>query len=471
MSDQDLTPRRVPLVENSRWRRIATEIPAPGSIPVLEKLIQYEPRAMQGQPPIVWDRALGFQVFDAFGNSWIDFSSGVLVTSAGHSHPRIVDAIVQQAQSGLIHNYCFPQEPRARLVEKIANLLPEPLKKVFLLTTGSETIECAIKLCRTHGVKVGGRTKNVIVSFEKSFHGRTLGSQQAGGTPSLKEWIVNLDKGFVQVPFPDGYRTPDTSFDGFLARLAETGIDSQCVAGVVLETFQGATAAFAPDDYMRKMRDWTRAHKALLVCDEVQAGFGRSGKMWGFEHYGIVPDLAAFGKGISGSLPLAALAGPASIMDLHPPGSMSSTHTGNPVCCAAAMASIDVILEEGLVTNAAKMGELLATRLRALKNEFRVIGNFDGRGLVAAVNIVKPGTKDPDPPLAAALVRRAVEKGLLLFAPVGYMGSALKICPPLSITAEALEEGMDVLREAFTEVLAERQASSPHNPAAALTSA
>lgn len=453
MAEFDLTPRRVPLVQHSAWRRIVTEIPAPGSIPILEKLIQFEPRAMTGLPPIVWDRAVGFQVFDKFGNSWIDFSSGVLVTSAGHSHPKIVAAIVEQAQSGLIHNYCFPQEPRARLVERIATLLPEPLKKVFLLTTGSETIECAIKLCRTYGVKQGGRGKHVIVSFEKSFHGRTLGSQQAGGTPALKEWIVNLDRGFVQVPFPDGYRTPDTSFDYFLRCLDEAGVGSQNVAGVVMETFQGASAAFAPVDYMRKMREWTTAHKILLVCDEVQAGFGRSGKMWGFEHYGIIPDLAAFGKGISGSLPLAALAGPAHVMDLHPPGSMSSTHSGNPVCCAAALASIGVILDEGLVENAARLGVVLIARLREIASKHRVIGNVDGRGLVAAVNIVKPGTKEPDAALAHEIVRRSMEKGLLMFSPVGFGGGTVKICPPLSISEDALNEGLDVLAEVFAEAV------------------
>jgi 4-aminobutyrate aminotransferase/(S)-3-amino-2-methylpropionate transaminase len=455
MAEFDLTPRRVPLVEHSRWRRIATEIPAPGSIPVLEKLIQYEPRGMSGLPPVVWDRALDFQVFDKFGNSWIDFSSGVLVASAGHSHPKIVAAIVEQAQSGLIHNYCFPQEPRARLVERLAGLLPEPLKKIFLLTTGSETIECAIKLCRTYGVKQGGRGKHVIVSFEKSFHGRTLGSQQAGGTPALKEWIVNLDRGFVQVPFPDGYRTPDTSFDNFLRCLDESGVGSQNVSGVVMETFQGATAAFAPVDYMQKMREWTRAHRILLVCDEVQAGFGRTGKLWGFEHYGIIPDLAAFGKSISGSLPLSALAGPANIMDLHPPGSMSSTHSGNPVCCAAALASIGVILDEGLIENSARLGSVLAARLREIGRLHRAFGNFDGRGLVAAINIVKPGWKEPDPVLAYEIVRRSMEKGLLMFSPVGYGGATIKICPPLSITEDALREGLDVFAEAFAEAVSQ----------------
>jgi 4-aminobutyrate aminotransferase/diaminobutyrate-pyruvate transaminase/4-aminobutyrate aminotransferase/(S)-3-amino-2-methylpropionate transaminase len=445
-----LQPRPVKRIETG-LRRIVTDFPAPESVPVIEKLLQYEPRAMAGQPPVLWDRASGFQVFDKSGNCWIDWSSGVLVTNAGHSHPRVVDAIVKQAQTGILHNYCFPQERRAELVEKISGLLPDPLKKVFLLTTGSETIECAIKLCRSHGVKVGGRGKSVIVSFEKSFHGRTLGSQQAGGTPALKEWIVNLDKGFVQVPFPDGYRTPDVSFDYFLRCLQEAGVDSQNVAGVVMETFPGATAGLAPVEFVRNLRAWCAGHKILYVADEVQAGFGRSGKMWGFEHYGVIPDLACFGKGISGSLPLSAIAGPASVMDLHPPGSMSSTHTGNPVCCAAAMASIDVIVEEKLAENAARLGKILLDRLRALQPRFSSWGKVDGIGLVAAINIVKPGGKDPDADLAWDIVRRCIEKGLLLFTPVGFGGAAVKICPPLCITEEALLEGLQVLEEAVVE--------------------
>ena len=150
---------------------------------------------MQGQPPIVWDRAQGFQVFDAWGNCWIDWSSGVLVSNAGHSCPEVVEAIVAQARHGLLHNYCFPSAIRANLVDKLVSLLPASLNRVFLLTTGSEAVECAIKLCRTHGIKVGGPSKHVVVSFDKAFHGRTLGSQQAGGIPALKEWIVNLDPG------------------------------------------------------------------------------------------------------------------------------------------------------------------------------------------------------------------------------------------------------------------------------------
>ncbi len=445
-----LQPRPVKRFE-TKFRRIVTDFPAPESVAILEKLLQYEPRAMAGQPPVVWDRASGFQVYDKSGNCWIDWSSGVLVTNAGHSHPRVVEAIVKQATTGILHNYCFPQERRAELVERIAGLLPEPLKKVFLLTTGSETIECAIKLCRSHGVKVGGRSKNLIVSFEKSFHGRTLGSQQAGGTPALKEWIVNLDKGFVQVPFPDGYRTPDLSFDNFLRCLQEAGVEAQNVAGLVMETFPGATAGLAPVEFVQNLRAWCAGRKILFVADEVQAGFGRSGKMWGFEHYGIVPDLAAFGKGIADGMPIAAIAGAAAVMDLHPPGSMSSTHTGNPVCCAAALASIDVIVEEKLADNAARLGKILLDRLRAMQPRFPFFGRVDGIGLVAAINVVKPGTKDPDGDLAWEIIRGCVERGLLLFAPVGFGGGSVKICPPLCITEEALLEGLSVLEESLVE--------------------
>jgi 4-aminobutyrate aminotransferase / (S)-3-amino-2-methylpropionate transaminase / 5-aminovalerate transaminase len=336
-------------------------------------------------------------------------------------------------------------------------LLPEPLKKVFLLTTGSETVECAIKLCRTHGVKAGGRQKNVIVSFEKAFHGRTLGSQQAGGIPALKEWIVNLDKGFVQVPFPDGFRTPDTSFEFFLKSLGETGVEVSNIAGVILETYQGGSAAFAPPEYMQSLRQWTAGHRILLVCDEVQAGFGRTGTMWGFEHYGIVPDLVTLGKGISSSLPLAAVAGPAHIMDLHPPGSMTSTHTGNPVCCAAALASIDIVLNEGLAQRAREMGDRMHARLRALQQQWPQIGSVDGKGLVAGVSCVKPGGKEPDGDLAFDVVRACLEKGVLMFSPVGFGGATVKIAPPLTITAEAVDEGCGVLEKPSLNVSKARE--------------
>jgi 4-aminobutyrate aminotransferase/(S)-3-amino-2-methylpropionate transaminase len=446
----DLIPKRVPRVETP-YRRIVTELPAPQSVPILERLYKYEPVAMRGQPPIVWDHAEGFQVYDAYGNQWIDWSSGVLITNAGHGRREIVEAITKQAQSQLLTNYCFPSEIRSRLVEKLASILPEPLKKIFLLTTGSETVECAIKLCRSHGLKAGGRSKNVVVSFDKAFHGRTLGAQQAGGIPALKEWIGNLDPGFAQVEFPDGFRTTDTSFDFFERSLREKGIEPQHVAGVILETYQGGSAAFAPPEYMQSLRQWCTGRKALLVCDEVQAGFGRCGTLWGFEHYGIVPDVACFGKGISSSLPLAAVAGRPDVMDMHPSGSMTSTHTGNPICCAAALASIDLVLNENLAGNARVVGGVLHEKLHELQSHYRQIGSVDGKGLVAGMACVVPGTKEPDPDLAWDVVRRAVEKGVLMFTPVGLGGATVKIAPPLVITKEAILDSVSALAEAFAE--------------------
>ena len=452
----ELKPRSVPRVE-TEYRRIVTPFPVPESIPLLERLHAAEPIAMQGQPPVVWDRAEGFLVSDRWGNRWIDWSSGVLITNAGHCDPRVAEAIHEQVDKGLLTSYCFPNEPRLALVERIRDLLPEALSKVFLLTTGSEAVECAIKLCRTHGRRVA-EDKAVIVTFENAFHGRTLGSQQAGGIPALKQWIGHLDPGFVQVPFPDGFRCPDTSFDLFERTLERAGVEPRQVAGVMLETYQGGDAAFAPVDYMRRLRSWCEQHGVVLVCDEVQAGFGRTGRMWGFEHYGITPDLAVFGKGISSSLPLSAVAGRPELMDLHPPGSMTSTHSGNPVCCAAALAGINAIVSDGMVDNARVLGERLHERLRTLEEAHSAIAGVFGKGLVAGVVLTLPDGR-PDAATAFDVVRRSVERGVLLFSPVGFGGGTIKICPPLMITAQALDESLDVFAAALGESLAAREAA------------
>src|ERR1017187_2735338 len=443
-----LVPRPVERVD-THFRRIVTDLPVPESLPLLEKLYEFEPRAMRGQPPVVWDRAEGFQVYDAWGNRWIDWSSGVLIANAGHGRQEIADAIAQQARSHMLMSFSFANQPRARLVEKLVSILPEPLKKVFLFSVGSEAVECAIKLCRTWGVKNGGRSKHVIVTYANAFHGRTMGAQQAGGIPELKNWIVNLDPGFVQVPFPDGFRTPNISFDPFESALREREIEPQNVAGVMLESYQGGSAAFAPVAYMQALRQWSTGHKALLVCDEIQAGFGRTGKLWGFEHYGVVPDLAVFGKGISGSLPLSAVAGRPDVLDSYPPLSMTSSHAGNPVCCAAALASIDLVLREGLADRARDTGALLHQKLNALAARFPQIGRVAGKGLVAGLACVKPGTTEPNSDLAFDVVQRAMEKGVLMFAPVGFGMATVKISPPLVIAQEAITESVAVLEEAF----------------------
>ena len=448
-----MEPKKVETV-NTPYRRIVTKIPPPESLTILEELAKYEPRSMRGQPLVIWDKAMGFQVYDKYGNMWLDWSSGVLVASAGHGREEIKKAIINQVSHGLLHNYCFPSEIRARLVQKLARLAPEGLDKVFLLTTGSETIECALKLARSWGRKIRGREKIGIVSFEGAFHGRTLGAQMIGGIPSLKQWIVNLDPDVYQVPFPGDFRCEDRSFEVFERTLREKGVSSDRIAAVISETYQGWGASFMPKEYTQKLAHWCKKNQVLLIFDEVQAGFGRTGKMFGFEHYDVIPDLICCGKGISSSLPLSAVIGREEIMDLYPPGTMTSTHTGNPVCGAATLANLEIIERENLVERAEKMGKILFDELEKIRRVFpQTIGAVHGKGLVYGVHIVKNGSKEPDGELAFDIVQKAVEKGLMLFSPVGFGGAIIKISPPLIITEEAVKDGAYAFRETVSEAV------------------
>ena len=449
-----ITPRAVPHVE-TKYRRIASKLPHPDSVATLKKLRRFEPLAMQGQPPLVWDRAEDIFVYDKYGNRWLDWSSGVLVTNAGHGVAAVRQAIIDQVNTGLLHNYVFPSEERAVLATALVKVAPKGMDKAFLLTTGSEATECAIKLARAWGIRQGGTKKIGIVGAERGFHGRTLGSQQAGGIPGQKNWIVNEDPAIIQVPFPDGYWTENTDFDGFLAALKQKGMEPDNVAGVILESFQGVGPDFAPKEYIQKLAKWCKAHGALLIFDEVQAGFGRSGKFWAFEHYGVTPDLICCGKGISSSLPVAAVLSRAEIMDQFGPGSMSSTHSGNPVCCAAALASLKKILGEKLTQNAARMGKIMEAGLKEIQaRHSNVIGHYACRGLVGGLQIIKPGKKEPNHDLAHSIVERCFHKGLLFFCPVGAWGQTVKIAPPLTIPEDAVREGLSVLGEAISEAVA-----------------
>jgi 4-aminobutyrate aminotransferase/(S)-3-amino-2-methylpropionate transaminase len=446
-----IKPCSVPVVE-TKYRRIVTPVPHPDSVPTLARLIEFEPQSMRGQPPLVWDRAEDIFVYDKYGNRWLDWTSGVLVANSGHGAPEVRQAIINQVQSGLLHNYCFPSEERAALVECLAGLAPAGLNKVFLLTTGSEATECALKLARAHGIQAGGEKKIGLVGFDRGFHGRTLGAQQAGGMAGQKSWIVNLDPAIINVPFPDGYWQEDTSFDVFLEAIGRAGLKPYNIGGVIMESYQGVGPDFAPVDYVRRLADWCRQHGALLIFDEVQAGFGRTGKFWAFEHYGIVPDLICCGKGITSSLPLSAVIGRPHIMDQFAPGSMTSTHTGNPVCCAAALANIKKILDSDLTANAAALGPVLREGLQSIQRKHPdVVGRITAQGLVGGLQAVKPGRKEPDHDLAHAIIERCFHKGLLLFAPVGAWGQTVKIAPPLTTPHDALVEGLSVLAEAVQE--------------------
>lgn len=437
-----LEPKEVPQIETDN-RKICTKIPVPESIPILKKLRAIEPVSMRGQPPIVWDRAHKCAVFDKYGNKWLDLSSGVLVTNVGHGRKPIVDAIKAQADHGLIHNYVFPSEVRMRCIEKILEFAPSYLDKVFLLTTGSETTECALKLARTWGHQTMGERKNVFVTFENAFHGRTLGAQMMGGIPGLKEWIQNQDTEIVQVPFPDGFYLEDTSFDLFEESLSEQGVFPEDVCAVMTETYQGGGADFLPKEYAQKLREWCDFSEALLIFDEVQAGFGRTGRDWGFMHYEVEPDLVCMGKGISSGLPISGVLGRADIMDIYPPGSMTSTHTGNPVSCAAVIANIETIQKEHLVDNAMLVGSHLQVRLNELVNRYPRVGVCHGKGLVAGLQVVEPYTKNPDPKTALRVCQMLIESGIMVFSPVGK--ATIKICPPLCISEDQVDEAVDVL--------------------------
>ena len=447
----NMKPEVVDRVE-TRFRRIVTPIPVPESLPIIDRLHQYEPRSMSGQPLVVWDRAEGVNVYDPYGNKWLDMSSGVLVANVGHGRQEVRDAMMELMERPLLHNYLFPCEIRAQLVKRLAEISPAGLDKVFLLTTGGEAVECAVKLVRTHASKKSGNRKNIIISFDNAFHGRTLGAQLVGGITELKDWIVNPDPDIHQVPFPGDFRLEDRSFSLFEMTLQEKGINPDNVSGVISETYQGGGASFMPEEYAHQLREWCDIHGALLIFDEVQSSFGRTGKLFAFEHYGINPDIIACGKGISSCLPLSAVISSTEIMDMYEPGSMTSTHTGNPVCCAATLASINLLLDGGVMANAASVGKFLANKLEKLKNHYSdIIGALNGRGMVYGIHIVKRGSIQPDGEMAHRITDRAVKKGLMLFAPVGSGGATIKICPPLIIDEEAVEDGITALREAFED--------------------
>jgi len=432
-------------------------IPVEESLPILNELRDNEPMSMRGQPPIIWDHGEGFHVFDPYGNMWLDWSSGVLVANAGHGRKEIIDALREVVDKGQLHNYCFPSNPRAKLAKKLVEIAPKEMTRAFILTTGAESTECAIKLAKTWGLKQGGKEKNVIVSYDEAFHGRTMGSQLAGGIPALKEWLGTPDPSFVQVPFPGSNIVIDKSFELFEKTLADKGIKAENVAGVISETYQGGHCGFMPNEYAKKLRAWCTKHDAVMIYDEVQAGFGRTGKMWGFEHHDIVPDIMCLGKGISSSLPLSAVVGKEEIMNQYGPGSMTSTHTGHPLGSVASLASIDIIEREGLVENAAKLGEVLAVELEKIRARHPEIFDLEGRGLVFALMAIKDRkTMEVDDELAFDIINYCFERGLLMFAPVGRGGGTVKVSPPLCITEEAIMEGLKVLNEAVDYCIANR---------------
>jgi len=454
MANYDLTPVDVPRVE-TKYRTIKTKIPVPESIPIFEALRTSEPQSMMGQPPVIWHKADDFIIHDKWGNRWIDWSSCVLVANAGHGRPEIKDALKSIISQGLVASYVFVHEQRAELCGMLQSLAPDPeTYKVFLLSTGSEATENGIKLAKTYALEKYGPRRKYLVSFQNAFHGRTMGAQLAGGMNRQKTWMIDRDPTFVQVPFPDGYKNENIGFDLFLSTIREKGITPNEIAGVMTESYQGVGPDFLPVEYAKRLEEFCRENDIVTVFDEVQSGFGRTGKMFCFEHYGVKPDLICCGKGISSSLPISAVIGRGDIMGLYPPGAMTSTHSASPLPVAAAIANLKILIKDSLSDRAARMGEILMPQLdRIQKKHPARLGCLHGKGLVAGIQVVKPGTKTPDPDTAMAINMACVRKGLLMFAPVGIAGECLKIAPPLTIAEDALMESAQVFEEAVDEVL------------------
>ena len=437
-------------------RRIVSEIPHPDTVEVIQGLRAIEPRSMGGMAPVFWGRARGCHVFDGCGNMWLDFTSAVVLANAGHANPKISAAIKAQLDAELWHSYGYPCQIRLDAVKAVLDIAPRHLDKVFLLTTGSEAVECAIKLARLHGRRIRPG-KIGILSFTNSFHGRTMGSQTAGGCFDQHEWMGDPPTGFHHIPFPECARCPwgraeygncgEECLQRGLASLAEHGADPDCIAAVITETFQGPMVAFMPDDYVQALRRWASEHSALLVFDEMQAGFGRTGRWFGCEHYPVEADLICMGKGMTSSLPMSAVLGRGAILDLAAHGGMSSTHTGNPLCCAATLANIEAIRANGLVENAARLGPVVREALESLRDEFPDrVGAIHGKGLAWAVYLVKPGTRELDVDLGSRTTDDCMRHGLLMLQT--HRGT-LKLAPPLCISRDAILEGIGVIREAL----------------------
>jgi len=460
--EYNLQPVKVSSVKTKHRRIVTQTLPSPGSIEIIKKLKLYEPRSMFGQVPIAISKTYDIYVEDVDGNVFLDGTSGVLATNIGHTTQAVSKAVEEQLRK-FHFAYCFPYKNRLELVKKLVEITPKNIDCVFLLSTGSEAVEAAIKNARRYGIETSGPEKRVIISFKGAFHGRTMGAQMAGGIEPLKSWIGYQDPGLIQVDFPNCYhcwkgRDEYSNCVKDCIELVKQKFEELegKIVGVLSETYQGRGPVFPPDGYYQGLAKLCEENDALLILDEVQAGFGRTGKLFCFEHYNVEPNMICVGKGITSSLPLSALLGESRIMNYFEPGSMTSTHGANPLCVAAALASINELLRDDMkiIRNAAETGKVLGSRLLKLKEKYEEVGNVTGKGMVYGIEMVKDReTKEPYADLAFQTVLEAYRRGVLLFAPIGAGHNIIKINPPLVMEKDAAEEMAYVIDESINAAL------------------
>ena len=370
--------------------------------------------------------------------TFLDFTSSIFVANVGHSNPNVVGAIESVINKKLLNTYYYPTKERAELSKLLVEVSPEGMDKVLFLSTGSESVESAIKM------SINFTGKKRILSFNQAFHGKTMGSSMACGKGN--DWVP-VDSYVTHIDYPNPWLLKDfSSGEGFFKQQIKF-INPEDYAAVIVEPYQGWSAQFLPNDYAKALREWCDKHNILLIIDEIQSGFGRTGKMFAFEHFNIVPDIITCAKGISSSLPLSCVITRSEIVNTDM--SYNSTHGGNPVAVAASQASIEYLIHNDLIHESERKGKILGEELNKWQNENPInVGRISQRGLLASVFINSPDGDDAE--FVDRLIEIAMRKGLMS---VRTASGTLKIGPPLTITDDALIEGVEVLKESLQECL------------------
>lgn len=427
-------------------RHLATEIPGPRSRELMARKQSAVARGVGTTMPVFATRAGGGVVEDVDGNVLIDLGSGIAVTTVGVSAPRVVDAVRAQAEA--FTHTCFmitPYEGYVAVAEQLNRLTPGTHeKRSVLFNSGAEAVENAVKIARAY------TGRQAIVAFDHAYHGRT------NLTMALTAKTMPYKHGFG--PFAgEVYRAPlsypfrDDADGPAAARRAIEQIEKQVgtPAAVVIEPIQGEGGFIVPaPGFLPALAQWCRANDVVFIADEVQTGFARTGAVFASEHEGLVPDLLVSAKGIADGLPLSAVTGRAEIMDAAHAGGLGGTYGGNPLACAAALATIETIEQDGLVERAREIERLMKDRLLLLQEKDDRIGDVRGRGAMIAVELVRPGTNEPDAELAKAVSAAAHAHGVIVLT-CGTHGNVLRFLPPLTIGDALLEDALDVLSEGF----------------------
>lgn len=426
-------------------------VPGPRSKALLERRMQAVLAGVATLHPIFIDHASGSTVTDVDGNTFLDFTGGIGVMNAGHADPDITRAIAEQAARGT--HLCFQvmgYEPYVEVAETLARITPGSFpKRTLLVSTGAEAVENAVKIAR------GYTRRGAVLCFEHGFHGRTLlALTLTGKAAPYKPGFGPFAPEVYRLPFPYTYREGDPrEHAGSIEDSLRTIVSPSDLAAIIVEPILGEGGFVVPPmSFLKELRELANAHGIVLILDEVQSGFGRAGTMFATEQFDVEPDLLLLAKSMAGGLPLAAVVGRAEIMDAIPPGGVGGTFAGNPIACAAALKAMARIAEEVENGNIARLGAHLRARLERLAEAHPLIGDVRGLGVMQAIELVRHrDTKEPAPRETAEIVRRARARGLLLF-PAGTYSNVIRFLMPLTMSIAELDEGLDVLEEAFKDV-------------------